>query len=397
MDNTVFFKVILETHSFIRPLLRLVKFWLAVRALPDMKEGGFPSLMWMTLAVCLWLGRSPCQASETQERLPQNLYTDLSRFFTAINSREKLAVNVSLSDKRISRRIINPRDVRMQMQHSNCESLLVVEDPADVLFEEFGIVGGDQVSQLRKFSPVIDDDIGPTAAPRGEDLASRVSAATWLVYIHELTRATRILRTIEKQLLSRGTETEEHSCSLLMALFNVPETPDLYRLPHTLLRPNGSVDSVICLVLAGGGLHLVEIFNICCTNLWWMKRYLSRRDNHSTIHAYLLVPSVAEVGSPGPLALDYYAKEGENRMLFHPTHFVCRVQAVRDEGRMYLEKSQWRKVERFLQAVAEAPYYFGRDEGPQAIQPVPVQCGICGGGGCAPRPEVLEGHCPASV
>ncbi|BAM38830.1 conserved hypothetical protein [Theileria orientalis strain Shintoku] len=47
--HTELFKSYIDEHPMVRPLMRIIKHWLLVRGLPTMKEGGFPSILWMSL------------------------------------------------------------------------------------------------------------------------------------------------------------------------------------------------------------------------------------------------------------------------------------------------------------------------------------------------------------
>ncbi|XP_954406.1 uncharacterized protein TA21235 [Theileria annulata] len=47
--HTELFKSYIDEHPMVRPLMRIIKHWLIVRGIPTMKEGGFPSILWMSL------------------------------------------------------------------------------------------------------------------------------------------------------------------------------------------------------------------------------------------------------------------------------------------------------------------------------------------------------------
>ncbi|AFZ80266.1 hypothetical protein BEWA_031190 [Theileria equi strain WA] len=47
--HTELFKNYIDEHPMVRPLMRIIKHWLILRGVPSMKEGGFPSIFWMSL------------------------------------------------------------------------------------------------------------------------------------------------------------------------------------------------------------------------------------------------------------------------------------------------------------------------------------------------------------
>lgn len=47
--HTELFKNYIDEHPMVRPLMRIIKHWLILRGIPSMKEGGFPSIFWMSL------------------------------------------------------------------------------------------------------------------------------------------------------------------------------------------------------------------------------------------------------------------------------------------------------------------------------------------------------------
>lgn len=49
--HTEFFKAILRDRDNLRAFMRLIKYWVKVRHVPAMRDGGLPSIVWMLLCI----------------------------------------------------------------------------------------------------------------------------------------------------------------------------------------------------------------------------------------------------------------------------------------------------------------------------------------------------------
>lgn len=73
ISHTEFFKSILRARDNLRAFMRLVKYWVKVRHVPAMRDGGLPSIAWMLICVFLCGQCEICysaKASETKSKRP---------------------------------------------------------------------------------------------------------------------------------------------------------------------------------------------------------------------------------------------------------------------------------------------------------------------------------------
>ncbi|KAF8820731.1 hypothetical protein IE077_002861 [Cardiosporidium cionae] len=220
--HTEYFKQILHHKPSLRPVMRLVKHWVKVRNLPTMKDGGLPSIVWMSLAVhfcyletlnedkILHTDRplqrfimhatsrqnpssSPLSPSTSSCNLlppsilsSTSLFFSLVQFFSNLRSRETLSQTVSVHpDGGCSKKSM--KETAMHILSPSChggvwDDLLSVVDPHNASFPSPSLNGASEFTASTLLSM---DHI---------DLAAKISSGTWLVYLYELRRADCLLQ-----------------------------------------------------------------------------------------------------------------------------------------------------------------------------------------------------------
>lgn len=252
ISHTKFFRAILKGKPHLRALMRLVKYWVKVRRMPAMRDGGLPSIVWMLLCVfasrhseicysCLGLpvtrnqenvfGKSGVSTeAESNDVLSDSTYLVerfaskftrwmwslqlslseanavspytvlLAEFFSRLGSRHALTCTVSVAaglcipknTHDVAQRVLSP-----PWHGGVWDELLSVEDPAnmDGTFFPEALLAPPSAMLSRNL-------VGPNVCPNGiptpmfHDLAARISSATWLVYQYELRRADMLMEAL---------------------------------------------------------------------------------------------------------------------------------------------------------------------------------------------------------
>ncbi|CEM36833.1 unnamed protein product [Vitrella brassicaformis CCMP3155] len=372
--HTAFFQSVLKHRPGLRQVMRLLKQWMKARRLPGMKDGGLPSICWMLLAVTF------CDTSANHEGLASQFTSCFRRF----GSREQLTMTIStlvasgshgtvqltkdLDD--VAARILSPQN------HGGVwDELTTIEDPAAI----------------------------PGADPPA-DLAARVSAATWLVYLWEIHRVNR--------LLDEGRQAGSGS-----AITEVlkEEGMDLYTLPSVIAdMPPADWPGMFGVILAEGYLRVVRVERVCVDwETWWSKDFVSRRDVRSVVHGRLYsiakapnLGEIPEIHQPGgdeggkpAFSLVRVSNEalGNGRgvpLLFSPCQWVCRLEVMvypGGEGReddFCLSKQEGGRLAAFEALASQAPYWhatapFVKTASRGNLQPLVPYCKHCSTEGLA--------------
>lgn len=179
------------------------------------------------------------------------------------------------------------------------DELLSVEDPADFDRHYFpdALLVDPKVMLSRK---LVAPNVSPSGLPTPvfKDLASKVSAATWLVYQYELRRADVMIKKYIKGLgefchglnkdelknePSNGEEAklfDDHISRLsemFVTLFE-ENSESRYRVPAS-IPSDARANDCLYLVLLGGKLLILRVTKICADqDGWWSSEFLSRRD-----------------------------------------------------------------------------------------------------------------------
>jgi hypothetical protein len=309
LSHTDFFKTILRDKPHLRALMRLVKYWIKVRRMPVMRDGGLPNIVWMVLCVIacrhseicysslayiLISGKEDktktCPVSELENKKKNLQYFTsyftqwlwnldlsffqskffsshtilLSEFFSRLATRRNLTCTVSIASgtcipknaKDVAQRILSPWD------RGVWDELLSVEDPANFnnqFFPEAFFCSPTAMLSRTINAPNVSSNGIPT--PLFQDLVSKTSSATWLVYQYELRRADVLMRTLtrhfscfQKQLASQPaynllTFLKQHLKHLSDIFVNLFAENDEQRYRVPALLPGHFYTSNICISL----------------------------------------------------------------------------------------------------------------------------------------------------
>ncbi|UKK00229.2 hypothetical protein MACK_000299 [Theileria orientalis] len=140
--HTELFKSYIDEHPMVRPLMRIIKHWLLVRGLPTMKEGGFPSILWMSL-FCNSLDATMVNAVSNLEFL--------SSQFGAQASSDN--VSVCMADNAGSHSVDSSVTNSASYTVVNTGDVATSEDTAEGAAAPIATVGADDVGKLAVSSP----------------------------------------------------------------------------------------------------------------------------------------------------------------------------------------------------------------------------------------------------
>jgi hypothetical protein len=221
-------------------VLRCVKWWLRHRRIPRMKEGGFPTIVWLLMA----LHAVRCSVSlpfDAVSRPMATLLVALHAFFEKYSTWKGLHGAIVFSP-----------DGSEFHPHKETHAAPWVE---------FSVM--DPTRQ----------------GAESLDLAPRIAPATMLLLVHEIRRAARRLPSLQETNYGDGRQALEEIFT------EVPETQN--QLPVCL---SDSTEAYGVMILYGEGVGRVEVglVNSIIPRAGWTAPFLHRRDDRSSVQVHLL-------------------------------------------------------------------------------------------------------------
>jgi hypothetical protein len=302
-------------------LCRVLKWWLSRRGIPCAKEGGYPSLVWLLMAMhsvrcSLFVDQADAAAGPHGLR---HLLGALGAFFDRFSRPSGFWGAIVFADGMHSEFWLHRKAIEEDAHHKHGTQA-----------KHESISNGHRSLQMLSDFAVFDP-----ARPEPADLAVRMSPATWLLFAFELERAAHLTALALSSITGQNGKPEVGGRAALSELFSQVNTTKVNTLP-TVLPEEACKGLESSQPLAGIFLTdsddkksptlKVGIVSAIEPNAGWSAPFLHRRDVYSRVHVHLC-----------DLYGDTLCVPRGQVQALRPFDFVCGVQlrAIQSNGNIF--------------------------------------------------------------